>query len=202
MGRYGQRLQSGKFLLTRPSRGATGLSAAATYSDEFLLTRPSRGATRTAVLIPVYLVISTHTPLAGRDIPLINFRTPGRTFLLTRPSRGAVYPGFLAGFLLTRPSRGATASGKLLKYVHIDFYSHAPRGARLPAVPFIIPAPRISTHTPLAGRDILRNHKIVKFENFYSHAPRGARRKLRDEDCIMMSFLLTRPSRGATLPLF
>ena len=58
----------------------------------------------------------------------------------------------LSEFLLTRPSRGATLAEKKK-----------------------VLEGRISTHTPLAGRD---HAGIVKFHarcHFYSHAPRGAR---------------------------
>ena len=56
-----------KFLLTRPSRGATAGIIACTTSVIFLLTRPSRGATHSICRHSRRLVISTHTPLAGRD---------------------------------------------------------------------------------------------------------------------------------------
>ena len=56
--------------------------------------------------------ISTHTPLAGRDRMLQWDRDKYDQFLLTRPSRGATTVErilfFLLTFLLTRPSRGAT----------------------------------------------------------------------------------------------
>ncbi len=56
-----------KFLLTRPSRGATRYPSRKTQTEIFLLTRPSRGATRRAPLATFGRLISTHTPLAGRD---------------------------------------------------------------------------------------------------------------------------------------
>ena len=56
--------------------------------------------------------ISTHTPLAGRDL-----------------------------------------QGKVEAYEQADFYSHAPRGARLSGLDKVETAIKISTHTPLAGRD-------------------------------------------------
>ena len=60
----------------------------------------------------IRLVISTHTPLAGRDRMLQWDRDKYDQFLLTRPSRGATTVErilfFLLTFLLTRPSRGAT----------------------------------------------------------------------------------------------
>ena len=168
--------------------------------------------------------ISTHTPLAGRDESLANMSRNSCNFYSHAP-RGARQPRkeHRQGpqqFLLTRPSRGATRvhssrqgssristhtplagrDGRFVMglFVHVDFYSHAPRGARLVVrhvsgqhAYFYSHAPRgarpatdtadqigrfISTHTPLAGRD--------------SHRPSG-----RSLDLL---FLLTRPSRGAT----
>ena len=122
------------FLLTRPSRGVTTNRIPLLEDRQFLLTRPSRGVT----ILPHWkhgrLLISTHTPLAGRDYACgrfwrgsdISTHTPlaGRDkmglilsddligFLLTRPSRGVTVliprrAGFIL-FLLTRPSRGVT----------------------------------------------------------------------------------------------
>ena len=123
-----------------------------------------------------------------------------------------------------------------------DFYSHAPRGARLASLfstavllPFLLTRPsrgatswsswrdngrRISTHTPLAGRDQGTQNYYSQLLDFYSHAPRGARqvselvdphqvdfyshapRGARQDGLLIMNslteFLLTRPSRGAT----
>ena len=53
-------------------------------------------------------------------------------------------------FLLTRPLRDVTRSG-------IQNTLHA----------------IISTHTPLAGRDVKRLEKKIETLNFYSHAPCG-----------------------------
>ena len=39
---------------------------------KFLLTRLSRGVTLTAQYQEVYIIISTHTPLARRDLALVN----------------------------------------------------------------------------------------------------------------------------------
>ena len=39
-----------------------------------------------------------------------------------------------------------------------DFYSHAPRGARLDTMWVKGKLTEISTHTPLAGRDLIDSH--------------------------------------------
>ena len=120
----------------------------------FLLTRPLRDVTRIGqppVAIPG---ISTHTPLAGRDLFLLNFfihsiistHTPlaGRDTL-------EVLESVLHGlFLLTRPLRDVTYSKK----ANAD-------------------AQAISTHTPLAGRDGNLSILVNSITHFYSHAPCG-----------------------------
>ena len=102
--------------------------------------------------------ISTHTPLAGRVFIKADALELLKIFLLTRPSRGASY-------ILSKICSGIP-----------NFYSHAPRGARL------------------FGGD-----EDPEYENFYSHAPRGARRWPLIENRYYMPFLLTRPSRGASI---
>ena len=102
-------------------------------------------------------------------------------------------------FLLTRPSRGATQYGAGVQA-----------------------SIKISTHTPLAGRDqatsrmtedvlfhfyshaprgarLYRRYMVLYTPDFYSHAPRGARQgAFFVFIAIDYEFLLTRPSRGAT----
>ena len=124
-----------KFLLTRPSRGATYTEQGVIYVDDnfyshaprgarrileciwlpmsqFLLTRPSRGATYVLDTCPYYISISTHTPLAGRDkiVDALNDTLPISTH--------------------------TPLAGRDLECTHYrtsirNFYSHAPRGARL-----------------------------------------------------------------------
>ena len=78
------------------------------------------------------------------------------------------------------------------------FYSHAPRGARPVAMLLIYSDIKISTHTPLAGRDEFLQPVRQDLYDFYSHAPRGARQYAGSKLDFDQSFLLTRPSRGAT----
>ncbi len=78
--------------------------------QEFLLTRPSRDVTE--ILRPDWdiLEISTHTPLAGRDL------------MVWKPALEKIV------FLLTRPSRDVTGGRQKMLFEKFDFYSHAPRG--------------------------------------------------------------------------
>ena len=56
---------------------------------EFLLTRLLRGATTYSITLSLSLTISTHTPLARRDITLVVNKPIINKFLLTRLLRGA-----------------------------------------------------------------------------------------------------------------
>ena len=80
------------------------------------------------------LCISTHTPLAGRDITYLRLTICSMNFYSHAP-RGA-----------RRKQRGEVSDTD-------DFYSHAPRGARPVRPVQDLTGFFISTHTPLAGRD-------------------------------------------------
>ncbi len=173
--------QRARFQPTRPLRGATGPVLERPCPTEFQPTRPLRGATANPTLShtchPYFnprapcgarrlvgdetvgiMCISTHAPLAGRDV------------------LGEAAPGLSYQFQPTRPLRGATM---LLRSMPCDlsayFNPRAPCGARLPDTGslswFAIFQPTrplrgatyfeavsrrktlISTHAPLAGRD-------------------------------------------------
>ena len=142
------------FLLTRPSRDVTSEGGKMISDIIFLLTRPSRDVT-TPALPPLFkLPISTHTPLAGRDIDCIVRN------ILPCP------------FLLTRPSRDVTeALDKLDQILKIS--THTPLAGRDDVSKYINNLLIISTHTPLAGRDESCTEGKEKEKYFYSHVPRG-----------------------------
>ena len=60
----------------------------------------------------VFFIISTHAPLAGRDVELLPLTTSKEEFQPTRPLRGATHLGdvtnMVTEFQPTRPLRGAT----------------------------------------------------------------------------------------------
>ena len=122
--------------------------------QKFLLTRPLRDVTRIPWWYADHKTISTHTPLTGRD-NLAKESIQGSTFLLTRPLRDVTrklcYAIRRNKFLLTRPLRDVTSS--------IAAMSSA--------------SGIISTHTPLTGRDVCKNDRIIASDYFYSHAPYG-----------------------------
>ncbi len=70
------------FLLTRPSRGATLVLQRIHSFGVFLLTRPSRGATLAEPVFQFILIISTHTPLAGRDRNILNISCDRTQFIV------------------------------------------------------------------------------------------------------------------------
>ena len=99
--------------------------------------------------------ISTHAPLAGRDLPFGRCASNVLLFQPTRPLRGATLlftPETIPEkFQPTRPLRGATVVSNIMQ------------------------ERTISTHAPLAGRDpnqAVRNKEIIHFN---PRAPCGAR---------------------------
>ena len=78
-------------------------------------------------------------------------------------------------FLLTRPSRGATAE-KEKAHAAEKISTHTPLAGRDGTYARDYASMLdISTHTPLAGRDSNTAPEISRLLYFYSHAPRGAR---------------------------
>ena len=137
----------------------------------------------------------------------------------TPPMRAGTTTQLCLPFLLTRLSRGVTGRCHSPSAENCNFYSHAPRGARLFALncfahilDFYSHAPRgarragsygkndygdFYSHAPRGARhpSILQSRM---YHYFYSHAPRGARRNWSGHNSRSCKFLLTRPSRGAT----
>ena len=81
----------------------------------------------------LYDDISTHTPLAGRDITGASSRLSIPQFLLTRPSRGVTNEErslFSRKSISTHtPLAGRDIPRLPFTKIKKDFYSHAPRGA-------------------------------------------------------------------------
>ena len=100
-------------------------------------------------------MISTHTPLAGRDYS--SFKDFYKDY----------------GFLLTRPLRDVTERGDDYDNAAV-ISTHTPLAGR-DRLPLSLSAPAlpISTHTPLAGRDSDFHSYKYDPRNFYSHAPCG-----------------------------
>ena len=145
------------FQLTRPLRGATaGINEYMNGFTNFNSHAPC-GARRSYVCATssTYL-ISTHTPLAGRDVcrQVVHFLVciSTHTPLAGRDHRLETLVGKLLEFQLTRPLRGATLYS--YRTVCAAFIStHTPLAGRDYAEHLKDPKLQISTHTPLAGRD-------------------------------------------------
>ena len=58
---------------------------------------------------------------------------------------------------------------------------------------------KISTHTPLTGCNKMQKYVYCAQKDFYSHTPHGVQLNLLYNINIFLSFLLTHPSRGATI---
>ena len=127
------------FQPTRPLRGATSDVGGVSRWPVFQPTRPLRGATILGTALHTGIEISTHAPLAGRDVSTMLLITPISPFQPTRPLRGAT---------LTNP--------KTFKWFFIS--THAPLAGRDDIQPVERKAlDQISTHAPLAGRDAFRH---------------------------------------------
>ena len=78
--------------------------------------------------------ISTHTPLAGRDFEIVGFFDGVGEFLLTRPLRGATSCELITLFAFTisthTPLAGRDHFYAPNVFDVVNFYSHAPCGAR------------------------------------------------------------------------
>ena len=131
---------------------------------KFLLTRPLRDVTVFNQFSRAKYCISTHTPLAGRDLSAASLFSADCLFLLTRPLRDVTAMPALLGtcsniFLLTRPLRDVTGIKLNLTGV-CRISTHTPLAGRDLNLFQLILAQVISTHTPLAGRD--GKDKIVR----------------------------------------
>ena len=104
--------------------------------------------------------ISTHAPLAGRDIASDGIDLKSRLISTHAPLAGRDEAGEdnvkinRITFQPTRPLRGATAKGVITWQLKRYFNPRAPCGARLDTFKLIRSELWISTHAPLAGRDL------------------------------------------------
>ena len=146
-----------KFQPTRPLRGATNGGRAKSASARFQPTRPLRGATQRRDNCLFAVAISTHAPLAGRDlwqcprsrrpVPYFNPRAPCGARQDTAPRAGA--------------------TGRIS--------THAPLAGRDVAGFLKLVMQMISTHAPLAGRDGNVGRSAGDQADFNPRAPCGAR---------------------------
>ena len=172
--------------------------------------------------------ISTHAPLAGRDCRHTAGTSLSILFQPTRPLRGATArhqarlfvggistPAPLAGRdsvvfgmgvknddFNPRAPCGARHYGLVRRYVFHHFNPRAPCGARHMDAKAAADSPSISTHAPLAGRDLVRTLSMCCIRYFNPRAPCGARRRARWYTIPKSVFQPTRPLRGATAKVY
>ena len=192
-----------QFQPTRPLRGATVSMRSSSGISLFQPTRPLRGATPASVSALLLVSISTHAPLAGRDIK----RLP---------------PPHHIHYFNPRAPCGARPVAGNVGQRRRHFNPRAPCGARRKSRLVINSGNFISTHAPLAGRDRhplllfnapsqfqptrpLRGATGVKkwWKQFWLHfnprAPCGARLWHKIARSFLPLFQPTRPLRGATV---
>ena len=178
-----------------------------------------------AALLRRPMIISTHAPLAGRDVLTSRNRHCQSHFNPRAPCGARLKPVMrTAGVTYFNPRApcGARHIDNGLGCTFDDFNPRAPCGARPQPYlthsrknsPFQPTRPlrgatlsvskfatlkRISTHAPLAGRD----HNIAETptlsKNFNPRAPCGARLLIRNTGLARHAFQPTRPLRGATV---
>ena len=145
----------------------------------FLLTPPRGAPLHIVGFFAEQVEISTHTPLAGRDLGRQHNDIGEQHFNSHAPRGARPNAGFNGTFIIdfnSHAPRGARPGRRNLSIYHLEFLLTRPSRGATPSEP-VQPLPfRISTHTPLAGRD----------GGFPWQHPPG------------WKFLLTRPSRGAT----
>ena len=142
-----------------------------------------RGATRSRRHGSHYVSISTHAPLAGRDVNELTHPSNHRCISTHAPLAGRDEELTDQGkqrceFQPTRPLRGATAK-KFSVSIHTEISTHAPLAGRdVISVSVDEMNNPISTHAPLAGRDDYRD-KCGHRGHISTHAPLAGR----DEGC-------------------
>ena len=148
----------GAFQSTRPLRGATATTTSSVVHALFQPMRPLRGATAPLWRRSRRSRISTHAPLAGRDSArstglrrwlYFNPRAPcgARPEIAVRITRTDI-------FQPPRPLRGATDLERAGHMMGRYFNPRAPCGARPGSWQVYKDCDMISTHAPLAGRDL------------------------------------------------
>ena len=126
----------------------------------------------------VFFIISTHAPLAGRDVELLPLTTSKEEFQPTRPLRGA-----------TRRRRDGFGRGTIS--------THAPLAGRDRLDDRGGLSDAISTHAPLAGRDRRATTTRCRTRDFNPRAPCGARRQRGHHVAVVLGHFNPRAPCGA-----
>ena len=167
------------FQPTRPLRGATAVNRCRRRAYQNFNPRAPCGARRRWKDRKLRRAdISTHAPLAGRDGGGKTSSCGELIFQPTRPLRGAttvqVDTMDMQQDFNPRAPCGARQQERFELYLIRDFNPRAPCGARRDQARDAT-GNAISTHAPLAGRDIVRSTAAIRVKNFNPRAPCGAR---------------------------
>ena len=189
------------FQPTRPLRGATGVRRVCIRTTLISTHAPLAGRDRVLVsLVPITSNFNPRAPCGARQTAAATRAAGTINFNPRAPCGARPWCQNIAGendkFQPTRPLRGATARGPLERQIYCYFNPRAPCGARLKAacafITFGLFQPTrplrgatssyisirdgtgISTHAPLAGRDIIA---AVLGETYHisTHAPLAGR---------------------------
>ena len=139
---------------------------------------PCGARRRSTAAADEHIKMSTHAPLAGRDGGGKTASCGELIFQPTRPLRGAttvqVDTMDMQQDFNPRAPCGARQQERFELYLIRDFNPRAPCGARRDQARDAT-GNAISTHAPLAGRDIVRSTAAIRVKNFNPRAPCGAR---------------------------
>ena len=169
------------FQPTRPLRGATGITRRQRHDASNFNPRAPCGARQELREDrDMTQAISTHAPLAGRDVYSFDITADQVVISTHAPlaGRDLLWIGLETRFSLfqpTRPLRGATVKSVLVAGSGL-ISTHAPLAGRDCLEAVTTHSKVISTHAPLAGRDYLRRATAPERE-ISTHAPLAGRDK-------------------------
>ena len=148
----------------------------------FQLTRPARGEPNLVVIAAIMLLISTHSPRAGRTLFLVNYSI-GKDISTHSPHARRTGGSFTAvptmhHFNSLAPREANPNQGDFAR-AEAQFQLTRPTRGEPVEVSCICGFATISTHSPHARRTDKAAERLEKFENFNSLAPREANRSNR-----------------------
>ena len=170
-----------KFQPTRPLRGATFYGRRRFLIYHISTHAPLAGRDLSRTEQENQHRISTHAPLAGRDKYLWYLSRTEQEFQPTRPLRGAtnrvLNPCNSSNISTHAPLAGRDECSTPISSIRMRISTHAPLAGRdEEAAERLKSQEKISTHAPLAGRDRQLLFLSMDRNNFNPRAPCGARR--------------------------
>ena len=129
-----------------------------TRTTNFNPRAPCGARPRARFPLSIFLLISTHAPLAGRDSQSLGATRNPAAFQPTRPLRGATLPSNQSNNRNNISTHAPLAGRDIMDWFGDTFFI-------------------ISTHAPLAGRDWIIFISSLKNKNFNPRAPCGARQQ-------------------------